>query len=133
MLMMEYLDLAIKRPATLLFSIMEKMFVVMGEVNVGPRPANISPIIQMTIIYCWIYLLLLVLFMNFFMVTKEVIILVIMEDMDLDIKIPDTILFKIIWKFLMVMLDVDIGIRPFPIPPTIQVRFLDNWFFYSWS
>ena len=92
--MMEYLDLAIKRPATLLFSIMEKMFVVMGEVNVGPRPANISPIAQVILVDVCVYLLLLFVFTKLFMSTKYVMVVVTTKDVDLGSKRTATILLK---------------------------------------
>ena len=48
MVMVEDVYLGLKRPATLLFTIMEKVIVVMGEVDIGLILATISPINQVT-------------------------------------------------------------------------------------
>ena len=50
-----------------------------------------------------------------------------MEDLDLGLKIPACITFTILEKVLMVMGDVEIGLRPAPLPHMIQVGLLDHW------
>ena len=59
------------------------------------------------------------------MVTKEVIVAVVMEDVDLGLNILATLLFTIVEKVLIVMGEVDIGIIPEPLPTTIQVILVD--------
>ena len=49
---------------------------VILEVYISAIPATLPPITQVTMVECFIYLLLLVLFMNFFMETKKVIVVV---------------------------------------------------------
>ena len=44
-----------KRPFTLTFTIMEKLLMVIVEVDIGIRPDPIPPIIQVTLVYCWIF------------------------------------------------------------------------------
>ena len=55
------------------------------------------------------------------MVVKEVILVLITEVVNLGLKIIATLPFTIVDKLLMVMGDVDIGLRPSPISPIIQV------------
>ena len=52
---------------------------------------------------------------------KEVIILVMIQEVDLDLKRPATLPFTIVQKVLMVMVEVDIGLKPSTLSPTIQV------------
>ena len=58
-------------------------------------------------------------FVKVFMSMKEVVVVVMMEDVYLGLKISATIPFTIVDKLLMVMGEVDIGIIPSPIPPII--------------
>ena len=81
MLMMSDIDLGLKRTATIPLVIMEKLLMVIGYVDIFPKPYNLPPITQFTMVYCCISLLLLVVFMKFFMKSKEVIVLANMEDM----------------------------------------------------
>ena len=60
------------------------------------------------------------------MVTKEVIVAVVMEDVDLGLNILATLLFTIVEKVLIVMGEVDIGPRPSNLPPIIQVGLVDH-------
>ena len=53
------------------------------------------------------------------MVMIGVILVVMMEDEDLGIKRPSTLLFKILENFLIMMGEVDIGLRQDPIPTKI--------------
>ena len=73
----------------------------------------------------WVYLLLLFLFTNYFMVTNKVIIVAMMEEGDLGLNIPETLSLRISEKVLMVMGEVDIGLRPCTLPPIIQVLLVD--------
>ena len=58
-------------------------------------------------------------FVKVFMSMKEVVVVVMMEDVYLGLKRSATIPFTIVDKLLMVMGEVDIGIIPSPIPPII--------------
>ena len=95
MLMIEDLDLGLNRPSTIIFIIVEKVLVVLGYVYVGLRPATIPPITLVTMVYCCVYFLLLVVFTKVFMEKREVMVVLMMEYMDLGIKILATIPFKI--------------------------------------
>ena len=67
-LMMANMDLGINRPATLLLSIWKKLFIIIiGDVDIGPRPAAIPTITQVTMVYCFVYMFVLVILMIFFM------------------------------------------------------------------
>ena len=81
--MTEDVDLALKRPATLILTITEKVLMVMGDVDIGIRTATISTIIYINVVDYWVYLLLLVMFTKVLMVTKEVILVANMEVVDL--------------------------------------------------
>ena len=59
--------------------------------------------------------------------------MVIMDDVDLCLKIPATLTFTIMEKLLMLMGKVDIGLIPFPLPYIIQVDLGILFFFCSWS
>ena len=81
--MTEDVDLALKRPATLILTITEKVLMVMVDVDIGIRTATISTIIYINVVDYWVYLLLLVMFTKVLMVTKEVILVANMEVVDL--------------------------------------------------
>ena len=49
-----------------------------------------------------------------------------MEDMDIGCKIPSCITFTIVKKVLMMMVEMEIGIRPAPLPTIIQVGSVDH-------
>ena len=42
--------IGLKKPATFPLTIWKKLLVVMGEVNIGPRPATLYPITQVTMV-----------------------------------------------------------------------------------
>ena len=67
MLMMADVDIGLKRPATITLTILEKLLTVIGEVDIGPIKATLTPIIQVTMVYCCVYLLILVFLIIFFM------------------------------------------------------------------
>ena len=98
---------------------------VIVEVNIGLIPSNITPITQVIMVDYCIYLLLLDVFMKVFMEMKEMILVVIMEDMDLGLKIPANITFTIIEKVLVVTVEVDIGLILDPFPIINQVRLVN--------
>ena len=129
MLMIEYVDLGLKRPDTDNSTIVEKVLIMIREVVIGLRPATLHPITHVTMVDCCVYLLLLVLFTHVFTEMKEVIVVVMTEDVDLGLKKPDTIPFKIVQLVLMVMGEVDIGLRPAPLPHIIQVILVHHWGF----
>ena len=59
------------------------MLVVIGEVDIGTITATITPINQVTMVYCCVYLLLLVMLMIFFMKIKEVVVGVMVKEVEL--------------------------------------------------
>ena len=83
---MEDVDLGIKRLDTLIFVIVDKMLMVMVEVRIGLRPSTLPPITQFTMLDCCVDLFLIVV-LKMFLVMKEVIAVVMTEDMDLCLKI----------------------------------------------
>ena len=63
------------------------------------------------------------------MVIKEVIVVLITEEVYLGLKIPATLNLTIVENVLMVIGDVDICLRSAILPPIIQLRFLVLSFF----
>ena len=118
---MVHVDIGIKIPANFTLAIHEKILLAMGEVDIGPRPATIPPITHVNMIDCCIYLVLLAMWMIVSMKIKEVIVGLMVQDLELGFKISDTLPFTIMEKVLMVMGEVDLGIRPSPIPTIIQL------------
>ena len=78
--MMVYVDLDLKRPANFLITIQDKLLLVMGELDIGPRPSTIHPITHVTMTDCLLY-------MNF----KEEIVRVMVQDMEVGIKRSTTL------------------------------------------
>ena len=74
MVIMEYVDLGLKIPATILFTILEKVLMLMGEVGIGLISVNIPPITQVSMVDFFVYLFLLVMFIKLFMEMEEVIV-----------------------------------------------------------
>ena len=74
--------------------------------------------------FCF-YMLLLVVFTKVIMSMKEVIVAVTVKDVDSGLKRPATLHFTLVEKLLMVMVEVDIGLRQSPLPTTIQVILVD--------
>ena len=79
------------------------MFVVIGELDISTIPETITP--------------------------KEDILGGLVQDAELGPKISSIITCSMLKKVLMVMGEVDIGIRPSLLPPTIQVILVYHWFF----
>ena len=46
------MDKGIKIPATFPLTIHDKMLVVMGDTDIGPRLDTLTPITHMTMVYC---------------------------------------------------------------------------------
>ena len=59
--------------------------------------------------------------------------MLVVEDMEISPKRLSTIPFTITDKLLMLMVEVDRGIIPAPLPPIIQVILVYIWVLYSWS
>ena len=67
MLIMTDVDLGLNTPVTLPLEILKKVLMAIGEVGIGPRPATIPHITQVTMVDCCVYLLILVVLMILFM------------------------------------------------------------------
>ena len=68
--MMLDIDLGLKRTATINLIIMEKLLMVIGDVDIFPKTYNLPPITQFTMVDFCVRLLLLVVFMKFFIKWK---------------------------------------------------------------
>ena len=88
------MDLGLKRPGTLLFTVTDKVFMVMGDLEIGLRPSTLPPIIPVDVVCCRIYLLIFIMLKTLFMVMKAVIVVVMMEYVDLGVNTPTTLPFK---------------------------------------
>ena len=124
--MVEDGDLGLKIPANIPLSIVDKLLTVYVEVDLGSIPATLPPVTKFAVVYCCIYLLLIFMFIKLFVSMKEVIVRVIMEDVDLSLNIQSNLPFTKIKKLCMVMVEVDIGFIPSPLPPIIQAVLLDQ-------
>ena len=71
MLMVEG-ELGLKRPAILPLAIVEQEFMLLGEVDIGLRPATLPCASQEVVVYCQVSHLLLVLWMEMFMNMRDV-------------------------------------------------------------
>ena len=67
--MMADVYLGINIPATVL-AVRNKLLEVIGDVDIGPRPATLPPIKQVTMIYCCLYLFILFVLIILFMKIK---------------------------------------------------------------
>ena len=131
--MIEDVDLGLKRTATISIEILWKVFMVTEDVDIVLRPATLPTISQVIMLDSCVYLLLLIVFVELFMSMKEVKVVVMMQDMELGLKITATITFTITEKVLTMMGEVNIGIKSSPIPPIIQVSLIYSCVFCSWS
>ena len=95
------------------------------EIGIGPITSPIPPIHQVTIVYCCVYLVLLVVFTDVFMTIKTVILRVMVEVIEFCHKRVANLTFTIIDKVFMMEVEVVLGLRPAPIPPIIQVSLVD--------
>ena len=91
--MIAEVDIGLKRPATFPLTKLDKLLVVIGEVNMGTRPATLPPINQATMVDCCVYLVLLVILMIVFIKTKYVIVGVILQDVEVGLKRSATLHF----------------------------------------
>ena len=80
-------DFGIKRTATLPLAIMDKLLVVFGEDDTVPIPANLTPITQVNMVDCFLYLVLLAIWMILFMKMKQLVVGVMVENLEVGIKI----------------------------------------------
>ena len=131
--MMADVDLGLKRTATISIEILWKVFMVTEDVDIVLRPTTLPTISQVIMLDSCVYLLLLIVFVELFMSMKEVKVVVMMQDMELGLKITATITFTITEKVLTMMGEVNIGIKSAPIPPIIQVSLIYSCVFCSWS
>ena len=60
---------------------------------------------------------------------KDVTVGVLVQDLEVGLKISTFLYFKITEKVLIVIGGVDIGLKPAPVPTIIQVVLVDNWGF----
>ena len=128
MLIMVDVDLGIKILATIILAIWEKLLMVMGEVDIGTRPDTLPPITQMIMVYCCIYLLIIVVTMIVFINIQCVIVGVIMEEVGVGLKRSSTSPFTMMDIALMVTGEVDIVLIPDSLPPIIQLGLLYHFF-----
>ena len=75
------MDIGLNIPGTFLLVILEKLLVVIGEVDIYPRPATIPPVTHVTMLDCFVYLVLLFMLMILFLETNEVIVGVMVQYM----------------------------------------------------
>ena len=57
-MMMQDLELGLKISVNLLFTMLENVLMMMGEVDIGLSPAVISPIIQVMLVYHWVFIVM---------------------------------------------------------------------------
>ena len=93
--MMEDVYLGLKIPDNVILTMVNKLLMVMGYLDTGLRPATIPIITQVAVVDCWVYILFLFLFTIFLMITKEVIVVVMMEVVYLVLDRPVTLPLKI--------------------------------------
>ena len=80
-------------------------------------------------VYCCVYLVLLAMLMILFTKIKEVIVGLMVKDVKVGIKRSATIPLTMMDKVLLVMGEVNIGIRQALLSPIIQVILVDHWIF----
>ena len=90
-LMMADVDLGLNIQVNSPLTILENLLVAMGEVDIGPIPATLPPITQVTMVYCCAYLVLLAMWVILLMKTKEVIVEVMVQDVEVGLKRSYTI------------------------------------------
>ena len=80
--MMADVYLVLNIPAIFTLAVLDKLLVITGDVDIVSRPATITPITQVTMVYCCLYLFLLAILMIVFMKIKKVIVGVTMKDVE---------------------------------------------------
>ena len=86
------------------------MVVVVGDLDIFPRPATLPPITHVTMVDCLVYMNL-----------KEEIVGVMVQDVKFDLKRSAPPLFTVLENLLIMLGEVDICLIPSLIPPIIQV------------
>ena len=79
------------------------------------------PITPVSMVDCYVYLILLAMLIIVFMKTKEKIVGVMVQDVEVGTNRSATLIFTIMEKMLMVMEEVDLSFIPAPLPPIIRV------------
>ena len=79
-MIMAYVNVVLKIPSNSPLTILDKLLMVMGEVEIGPIPATLSPITQVTMVDCYIYVVIISMWMILFMKIKAVIVGVMVKD-----------------------------------------------------
>ena len=128
-MMLSDVDIGLNIPATFTIEKLDKLLMEIGDVDIGPIPANLPPITQVTMLDCCIYMMSIVILMIVIMKMKELILGVMVQDVEFGLNRSATLPFTTMEKLLMVMVEVDIGLRSSPLPPIIQVILLDYWVF----
>ena len=82
MLMIADVDLFINIPATFTISIVEKVLMVIEDEDIVPISATLPTIYQVTMVYCCVYLLLLIVSLKLFMTIKEVTVVLMIQEME---------------------------------------------------
>ena len=57
-MMVQDVEVGLKRSATLTFTMLEIFLMVMGELDIGIRPALIPTIIQVILVYHWVFIVI---------------------------------------------------------------------------
>ena len=79
---MKVVGLGFKRPATLTFKIVDKVLMMMGDIDIGLRPATFPTITQLEMLACWVSIFILGLFTKLLIVVKEIITVMMMEEVN---------------------------------------------------
>ena len=78
--MMAGVDIVLKISTTFHLATWKKLLAVIGEVEISPTPATITPITHVTMVDSCVYLVLLVMLMIVFIKMKEVIVVAMVQD-----------------------------------------------------
>ena len=99
---MEDVGIGLNRPTTFPLETLEKMLVGIGDVDIGTRPATLTTITQVTMLYCCVYLVLLVMLMILLMKMKELIVVLMSQDVEVGLNRSYTITSTMMEEVLMV-------------------------------
>ena len=88
-------NIGLKRSSNIHLAIVEKVLMLTRDVDIGIIPATLSTITHMTVVVCCVYMFLIFMSMKAFMAMKEVIVVVMMEDVD--IGIPTTTQMDVVY------------------------------------
>ena len=67
---MEEVDIGLKGPSIFSLPIRDKLTMVMGEVDIVPRPTTLPPITKATMVDCCVYMFILAIYMIVLMKIK---------------------------------------------------------------